>query len=202
MNELEAELRRTLSSREPPISVDERFRQRALKEGLVDVAYSVFPSPIGRLLAAVTKRGLVRLAYIDGNADAVLRLLAQDVSPRLLELPAKTASVREELQQYFARERERFGISIDLSHVPGFSMRVLEATADIPYGQVLTYREVARRAGREAAVRAAGNALARNPIPIVVPCHRVVRTGGGLGGYTGGLDRKRRLLALEGVPAA
>jgi methylated-DNA-[protein]-cysteine S-methyltransferase len=125
------------------------------------------------------------------------------VSSRVLESARATDEARRELEEYFERDRRRFDLDVDLSLSHGFTRRVLEATAAIPYGSVITYRDVAGRAGNERATRAAGNALGSNPIPIVVPCHRVVRTGGGLGGYTGGLDRKVRLLTLEGaLPAA
>jgi methylated-DNA-[protein]-cysteine S-methyltransferase len=120
-----------------------------------------------------------------------------------MESTAATEDVRRELEEYFEGRRRAFDLRVDLSPLEGFRRRILAATARIPFGSVRTYRDVAMRAGNERAVRAAGNALGSNPIPIVVPCHRVVRTGGGLGGYTGGLDRKRVLLELEGaLPAA
>ena len=182
-----------------PAAALDAVRDRAAAEGLLDIAYTDVDSPLGPLLAARTSRGLACLAYEDDHRDAWLERLAK-LSPRMLEAPAQLDDVRRELDEYFAGKRERFDLSIDLSLVRGpFGRRILEATAAIPFGGVSTYRGVAEAAGNAAAVRAAGNALGANPIPIVVPCHRVLRTGGTLGGYTGGLERKERLLALEGV---
>ncbi|HWC33089.1 MAG TPA: methylated-DNA--[protein]-cysteine S-methyltransferase, partial [Actinomycetota bacterium] len=178
----------------------ERFVARALDEGLVDVAYAEVDSPLGRLVAAVTPRGLVRLSYADERADDVLQELSSRLSPRVLEAPGRLDAVRRELDEYFDGRRRSFALPLDWRLTRGFGRRILRATARIPYGELATYRRVARTAGNERAVRAAGNALGANPIPIVVPCHRVIRTGGALGGYTGGLDRKRFLLELEGVP--
>ena len=178
-----------------------RFADRAAAEGLADVAYATMDSPLGPLLAAATPRGLVRLAYDHNDFDAVLDRLAARISPRVVHAPGRLDEVRRELEGYFSGERRRFELAIDWALVGPFGRRVLEATAGIPYGDVSTYREVATRAGNPRASRATGNALGANPIPIVVPCHRVVRTGGGLGGYTGGLDTKRALLAIEGVEA-
>ena len=171
---------------------------RAEKEGLLDVAYAQVDSPLGPLTVAVTPQGLVRLAYPDRPLDDVLSDLAQDVSPRLLESPARLDPVRRELEEYFAGRRQTFETPIDWALTRGFFRKVLEATVRIGYGQVRTYAEVADGAGSPRAVRATGNGLGSNPIPVVVPCHRVLRTGGGLGGYTGGLERKEFLLALEG----
>ena len=182
----------------PPAAL-ERVRERADAEGLLDIAYADVDSPLGPLLAARTSRGLACLAYEDVQRDAWLERLAR-LSPRMLEAPAQLDDVRLELDEYFEGRREHFDIPVDLSLVRGpFGRRILEATAAIPFGGVSTYRGVAEAAGNAAAVRAAGNALGSNPIPIVVPCHRVLRTGGTVGGYTGGLDRKLRLLQLEGV---
>jgi methylated-DNA-[protein]-cysteine S-methyltransferase len=175
----------------------------AAKAGLVDVAYAHVDSPFGPLLVAVTPRGVARVAYPTEEPDRVLQELAAEFSPRVLEAPAATDQVRRELDEYFAGRRHGFDVGVDLSPVHGFRRKILQLTARIPFGSVLTYREVAAKAGSPRASRAAGNALGSNPIPIVVPCHRVIRTGGGLGGYTGGIHRKVRLLQLEGVlPAA
>jgi len=179
----------------PPFDV-----ARAAGEGLLDVAYAEVDTPVGRVLAAVTPRGLATLAYEDfrGGADPILERIAAQLSPRILEAPARLDGVRRELDEYFEGRRHAFDVPIDLSLVRGdFAKRLLEATARIPFGTTASYRDMAEAAGNVRAVRAAGNALGANPIPIVVPCHRVLRTGGALGGYTGGLDRKRRLLALE-----
>ena len=182
-----------------PAAALEAVRDRALAEGLLDVAYTDVDSPLGPLLAARTSRGLACLAYEDVHRDAWLERLAK-LSPRMLEAPARLDDVRRELDEYFDGRRESFDIPVDLSLVRGpFGRRILEATAAISFGAVSTYRGVAETAGNAAAVRAAGNALGANPIPIVVPCHRVLRTGGTVGGYTGGLERKLKLLQLEGV---
>jgi methylated-DNA-[protein]-cysteine S-methyltransferase len=172
---------------------------RAERDGLVDVAFTQVPSPFGDLLVAATRRGLVRLAYPNEQRDATLSELARLVSPRVLESPARLDEIRRELEEYFERRRDHFEFGVDFALTRGFTQRVLRATARIPFGSVSTYREVAGRAGNVRAYRAAGNALGSNPIPIVVPCHRVVHSGGGLGGYTGGLERKRFLLSLEGA---
>jgi methylated-DNA-[protein]-cysteine S-methyltransferase len=176
-----------------------RFAEAAVASGLVDVSYATVGSPFGDLVVAVSKRGLVRLAYPTERPDDVLEDLAASVSPRILESARATDGVRRELEEYFDGRRQRFETKVDLSLTRGFTRDVLRATSRIPFGSVSTYRDVAIRAGRPAAVRATGNALGSNPIPIVVPCHRVLRTGGGLGGYTGGIDRKVTLLRLEGA---
>lgn len=173
--------------------------EAAEREGLLDVGYGFADSPFGRLMVAVTPRGLVRLDYPDRDIDASLLELAAQLSPRILEAPQATDQVRRELDEYFAGKRRSFTVEVDLSTIAGFRRRVLELTARIPYGSVATYREVATGAGSPRGMRAAGNALGSNPVPIVVPCHRVLRSGGALGGYTGGLDRKVTLLRLEGV---
>jgi methylated-DNA-[protein]-cysteine S-methyltransferase len=180
-------------------AAQERFLRRAIEEGLVDVAYAPVDSPVGELVAAVTPRGLVRLAYEDGRGDAVLSELAARVSPRVIEAPARLDDVRRQLDEYFDGRRHTFALGIDWTLARGFTRRVLQSTAKVPFGELATYREVASGAGNAAAVRAAGNALGANPMPIVVPCHRVVRTGGALGGYTGGVERKEYLLSLEGA---
>jgi methylated-DNA-[protein]-cysteine S-methyltransferase len=172
----------------------------AAAAGLLDVAYCNHDSPVGKLLLASTARGLVRIAYLDGGEeqDAVLEALAARLSPRVLAAPARLDGLRRELEEYFAGARTRFETSVDWSLSHGFGERVLKATARIPYGSVSTYKQVAAAAGSARGFRAAGNALGANPVPIVVPCHRVLHTAGGLGGYTGGIERKRTLLAIEG----
>jgi methylated-DNA-[protein]-cysteine S-methyltransferase len=177
----------------PPIA------ERAAEEGLVDVAYTSVDSPLGPLVVAATPKGLVRVSYTEFRGeDDVLEELARRVSPRVLEAPARLDPVRRELDEYFEGQRERFDTPIDWSHLAGFTREVLRATAEIPFGDVSTYAGVAEAAGSPRAVRAAGNALGANPMPVIVPCHRVLRTGGALGGYTGGLERKEFLLRLEG----
>jgi methylated-DNA-[protein]-cysteine S-methyltransferase len=178
-----------------------RLNQLAEAEGLIDVGYARADSPFGTLLVAATPRGLVRLAYEYERLEDVLEELAEALSPRILEAPARLDAVRRELEEYCEGKRDRFDIPVDWALVtPGFSRRVLQATAKVPYGSVSTYGEVARRAGSPRAARAAGNALGSNPVPIVVPCHRVIRSGGDLGGYGGGgPKRKAFLLHLEGA---
>jgi len=175
------------------------FTDRAVEEDLVDVAYAAADSPLGELLLAATPRGVVRVAYIDENVgrEEVLEDLARRVSPRVLEAPARLDDARRQLEDYFGGRRAGFDLPVDLSLVAPFTDRVLARTAAIPPGQVLTYGQVASEIGHARAARAVGNALGSNPIPIVVPCHRVVRSGGGLGGYTGGIHRKEHLLGLE-----
>jgi methylated-DNA-[protein]-cysteine S-methyltransferase len=170
---------------------------RAAADGLADVVYTTVESPFGPLLVASTRRGLVRLAFDLEPYEDVLAGLAARISARIVEAPAFLDPIRRELDEYFAGRRIAFDAPLDWTLIGGFGRRVLRATAAIPYGQTSNYREVATRAGNRAATRAAGNALGRNPIPIVIPCHRVLRTGGALGGYAGGLERKQRLLALE-----
>ncbi len=176
----------------------DRLARGAEKEGVLDVAYAQVDSPFGPLTVAVTPRGLVRLAYPERPLDAVLGDLAKEVSPRVLEAPARLDPVRRELGEYFEGRRQSFETPIDWALTRGFFRRVLQATARIGYGRVSTYAEVAAGAGSAKAMRATGNGLGSNPMPVVVPCHRVLRTGGGLGGYTGGIERKEFLLALEG----
>jgi methylated-DNA-[protein]-cysteine S-methyltransferase len=176
--------------------------QRVAGEGLLDVAYATVDSPLGPLVVAATPRGLVRLAYTGSRDEGeVVEDLAGKLSPRILEAPERLDEVRRELDEYFEGRRVDFEMPIDWSLTHGFTGKVLRQTARIGYGKTSTYAEVAGRAGSPRAVRAAGNALGSNPIPVVVPCHRVLRTGGALGGYTGGVERKEFLLRLEGVLA-
>ena len=173
--------------------------RRAAGEGLLDVAYGTYESPLGSLTVMVTRRGLVRLSYPGEGLETQLQELADRVSPRILEAPERTDDVRRQLDAYFAGRRRAFDVPIDWRLVRGFAGAVLRATSRIPFGGVSSYRAIAAAAGSPNAHRAAGNALGSNPVPIVVPCHRVLHAGGGLGGYTGGLERKRYLLELEGV---
>ena len=198
------DIEKTLAGYAPGVDVADAVRRatdRALGEGVVDVVYAEVDSPLGTLVAAGTERGLVRLAYEDfnGGLDEVLDHLALRISPNVIEAPARLDAVRRELDEYFAGRREDFDVPIDWSLTTGFTQRVLQATARIPFGATSTYAGVAADAGSVRATRAAGNALGHNPIPIVVPCHRILRTGGNLGGYTGGLEKKKHLLRLEGV---
>ena len=175
----------------------------ARRRGLVDIGYTTVDTPVGTLFVASTGRGLVRLAFPEEPFDHVLEELADTLSPRLLEDPKRTDAARRQLEAYFEGRVHRFRTALDWSLTPpGFSRRVLEATAAIPFGSVSTYGDVAKRAGSPRAARAAGNALNDNPIPIVVPCHRVVPSGGGVGKYGGQEWRKEFLLDLEGALAA
>ncbi len=179
-------------------TIDE-FTTRAAEEGLLDVAYTTADSPFGPLLLAQTPRGLVRVGLPNQDAEELLVDLSERVSPRVLEAPAQLDEVRRELDLYFDGKLDHFDLPLDWRLSGGFRQRVLRAISRIPYGQTRSYTEMARKAGNERAVRAAGTACGSNPIPLVVPCHRVLRTGGALGGYGGGLPMKRALLELEGV---
>jgi methylated-DNA-[protein]-cysteine S-methyltransferase len=201
MTDLDAPLERSLRSTLPESYPPPDLAEAAAAAGLLDVAYATLDSPVGSLLLAATPAGLVRLAYLgeEGSAqDDVLADMARRVSPRVLSAPRRLDGPRRELDEYFRGRRDQFDLVLDRRLMTEFGRRILDATAAIPYGSVATYREVAARAGSPRGFRAAGNALGNNPLPIVLPCHRVVHTGGGLGGYTGGLDRKRTLLGIEG----
>jgi methylated-DNA-[protein]-cysteine S-methyltransferase len=194
MNDLEARLR-ALELPEGELTV----AGAADAAGLLDVAYAIHDSPVGSLLLAATPRGLVAVDYLDGPPEPGLARLAAAISPRLLHAPGRLDSARRQLEEYFAGRRHAFELPLDWQLTRGFGRRVLRATAQIPFGAVSSYAGVAGAAGSPRAYRAAGNALGANPLPIVVPCHRVLASGGRLGGYTGGSDRKRTLLAVEGV---
>jgi methylated-DNA-[protein]-cysteine S-methyltransferase len=205
MTDLESRLRGALAPDAGAVEALPVLSDAAAAAGLLDVAYTIESSPVGELLLAATPRGLVRIAYLqDGSGehglrdpDTVLTELAAGVSPRVLEAPARLDPARRELEQFFAGARHDFDLPLDWRLTDGFAQRVLRATARIPYGSVSSYKGVATEAGSPRSFRAAGTALGSNPIPIVVPCHRVLHSGGGLGGYTGGLGRKRTLLAIE-----
>ena len=176
--------------------------ERADAAALLDVAYRTIDSPIGKLLLAATPEGLVRIAFELEDHCAVLARLADEISPRILRSPGRLDAAAAQLDEYFAGRRETFDVALDWSLVSGpFGRRVLAQTARIPFGATRSYREIAEQAGSPNGFRAAGNALGANPIPIIVPCHRVLASGGGLGGYTGGLDVKRWLLRREGRSA-
>ncbi len=174
-----------------------RLADAADSEGLLDVAYRIVDSPVGRLLVATTDRGLVRVAYVGGGIDDVLTDLAERVSPRILERPASLDVAARELDEYFAHTRRAFDVPLDLRLVSGFRRDVVTHLPEIAYGSTATYGDVARLVDNPNAVRAVGTACATNPLPVVVPCHRVVRSDGTLGGYVGGEDAKRTLLDLE-----
>ena len=169
----------------------------AEREGLLDVAIAHMDSPIGDLLLAATPLGLVRVSFF-GHEETLADLAAR-ISPRILESPAQLDDVRRQLDEYFDGRRQRFEIPIDWTLVGEWGRKILGACASIPFGEVRTYGEMAAAAGRPKASRAAGTALGHNPVPVVVPCHRVLRAGGAVGGYTGGLHIKEHLLRLEGA---
>jgi methylated-DNA-[protein]-cysteine S-methyltransferase len=175
----------------------ERLLARARREGLITVGYDVMDSPLGPLWIAVGPRGVLGIHYGAQPDPGELARIARTYGPAVLPDRRRCDPVLIELDQYFRRRRRSFDLDVDLRPLTLFQRRILAATAKVPYGELATYREVARRAGNEQASRAAGGALGANPIPIVVPCHRVVASDGSLGGYTGGLAAKRRLLALE-----
>jgi methylated-DNA-[protein]-cysteine S-methyltransferase len=179
-----------------PTTLDSRFREAADREGLVDVAYDLTDSPVGELLVAVTEQGLCRITY---RPDAALDELAGDFGARVLRVPRRTDLVRRELDEYFAGTRREFDLPLDLSPIGGFRREALDELARVPYGQVTTYGALAKKLRAPNAARAVGGAMHNNPIPIVLPCHRVVGANGSLTGYAGGLDRKELLLKLEGA---
>ena len=173
--------------------LDARFRAAALAEGLVDVRYDVVPSPVGDLFIASTPRGLCRISYtVEGTDEAVARVFGA----RVLRSPLD--DVRRELDEYFAGRRRDFDLALDLRVAP-FHEAVLRELARVPYGQVDTYGHLAALVGKPKAARAVGTVMNRNPLPIVLPCHRIVGANGSLTGYAGGLPTKRRLLELEGA---
>jgi methylated-DNA-[protein]-cysteine S-methyltransferase len=188
----------------PPAPVDldavaARLAVAAERAELVEVAWTRADSPIGELLLAATDEGLIRVGYPNQDADELLSQLATTVGPRVLEAPARLDDARRQLDEYFEGERHTFELPIDWRLSRGFRREVLTACARIPFGETRTYTEMAVAAGSPRAFRAAGSALGSNPIPVVVPCHRVLQSSGGLGGYGGGLAVKERLLELEGV---
>ena len=190
---------RTDAAAEAALAAAQRLSDRVAGQGLVDISYALLDSPFGELLLAASEQGLLRLAFPEEDEDSVLERLAARVSPRIVQAPAQLDRIRRELDEYFEGRRRAFELPLDWTLVGPFGRRVLGATAQIPYGRVSTYTEVAAEAGSPRGSRAAGNALGANPIPIVVPCHRVLRGSGALGGYAGGLPRKQFLLELEGA---
>ena len=182
-------------------SAQERLHDRlvaaAEAEGILDVAYRSIDTPVGTLLLAATAEGLVRVAYAGEDHDSVLTSLARTISPRLLNAPARLDLAAREIDEYFTGRRMSFDMPLDLRLSRGFRREVLAHLLAIGYGKTATYAWVAAAAGSPKAVRAAGSACATNPIPVVIPCHRVVRSDGTIGRYAGGSDIKKALLALE-----
>jgi methylated-DNA-[protein]-cysteine S-methyltransferase len=177
----------------------EQLTDRAAAEGLLDVAYATADSPFGPLLLATTPRGLVKVSLPAYDPAETLEDLAARISPRVLEAPARLDDVRRQLDLYFEGRLTEFDLALDWQLSKGFRRRALRAIDRIPYGKTRSYTQIATSAGNERAVRAAGTACGANPIPIIVPCHRVLRSGGALGGYGGGLPMKEALLRMEGV---
>ena len=175
----------------------ERLAAAAASEGLLDVAYRTVDTPIGPLLLAATEQGLLRVAFERQDHDAVLAGLADTVSPRILAAPARLDAVARQLDEYFTGDRRAFDLALDFRLTKGFRRAVLAHLMDIPYAATESYTQVATAAGSPKAVRAVGTACATNPLPVVVPCHRVIRADGSLSGYAGGPDAKRTLLTLE-----
>lgn len=188
LSTVDGETRRRLS---------DRLAAAAHRDGLLDVAYRTVDSPVGELLLASTDRGLVRVAFTGDGREEVLHSLAKRISPRVLHAPKRLDEVARELDEYFAGDRKRFDVTLDFQLSNGFRRAVLDALRDIRYGTTESYARVAEAAHNPKAVRAVGTACATNPLPIVVPCHRVVRSDGSVGQYAGGPAAKRALLAME-----
>ena len=199
----ERALRSALAEAAPDEQALERARAglvaRAEAEGLVEVAYATLDSPYGELFVAATDRGVVKLGLPNLGTDGVLERLAAEISPRVLEAPARLDPARRELDAYFSGELKRFETPVDWRLARGFTDKVLHVVARIPYGSTLSYGDVAEKAGNPRAFRAAGTACGVNPVPLIVPCHRVVQAGGKPGNYGGGPEMKRGLLEMEGV---
>jgi methylated-DNA-[protein]-cysteine S-methyltransferase len=176
--------------------LDRRFREAAAAAGLIDAAYDLADSPVGMLLVATTDRGLCRISF---DPDQGLDQLSRGIGRRVLRVPRRLELARRELDEYFEGRRTEFDLDVDITRVPDFQNLVLRELSRVPYGEVTTYGALASRVGKPRAARAVGGAMNRNPIPIVLPCHRVIGQSGSLVGYGGGLDRKRALLRLEGA---
>ena len=174
-----------------------RLVRAAAADGVLDVAYRTLETSLGSLLLAATERGLVRVAFEREGHDAVLAVLAARISPRILRAPARLDDAARELEEYLAGRRHAFDLPVDLRLATGFRREVLDHLPEIPYGRTASYTQVATAAGRPRAVRAVGTACATNPLPLVLPCHRVLRSDGSLGGYLGGAEAKKTLLELE-----
>ena len=198
----DAEIAALLSSLDPEdpavmSRLHDRLATAAASEHTLDIAYRTVDSPLGPLLLAATERGMVRVAFAAEDHDAVLQRLAEKLSPRILRSAARLDPAARELDEYFAGKRRLFDLPLDLSLSRGFRLSVLQHLPHIAYGRTESYAEVALATGSPRAVRAVGTACATNPLPVIVPCHRVVKSDGSLGNYLGGIDAKRTLLELE-----
>jgi methylated-DNA-[protein]-cysteine S-methyltransferase len=184
-------------------NTDQRLHNRlvdeAERDGVLDVSYRTIDSPVGSLLLAATPEGLVRIAFDREDHDVVLARLANEISPRILRAPRRLDGAAAQLDEYFSGRRRTFDMPIDLQLAHGFRRIVLTHLCDIAYGETASYAMVAEASGSPAAVRAVGSACANNPLPLVVPCHRVVRSDGSIGQYLGGTETKQALLAMEAV---
>ena len=200
--DLEPDARDLLATAAGPTDLDltrlhARLERAAEEAGVLDVAYRTLDTPVGALLLAATERGLVRVAFAAEDHDAVLASIAARISPRILRAPGRLDAVARQLGEYFEGRRHTFDLPLDLSLSTGFRRAVLAQLREIGYGHTASYAAVAVAAGSPRAVRAVGSACATNPLPVVVPCHRVVRSDGTIGQYLGGTDAKRALLRLE-----
>ena len=178
--------------------LDSRFRDAAVRAGLLDAGFDIVDSPVGPLLVAATDRGIMRISF-DADPEHELDRLARIAGRRILRAPRAVEPARRELDEYFGQRRQAFDLSLDLRGTTPFSIQVLEELAHVPYGHTATYGDLAARVGRPRAARAIGMVMNHNPIPIVLPCHRIVGSNGSLVGYGGGLERKEQLLRLEGA---
>lgn len=198
MNDIERLLAGSPDATDPAMErIRARLGRRADARDLLDVAYRTLDTPVGSLLLAATPAGLLRVAYPSENHDAVLATLASRVSPRILRAPARLDAAARQLDEYFATQRHRFDLPLDLRLASGFRRMVLEHLANVEYGHTISYAYLAADVGNPRAVRAVGTACATNPLPLILPCHRVVRSDGTAGGYIGGRDVKLALLNLE-----
>jgi methylated-DNA-[protein]-cysteine S-methyltransferase len=200
---IEAQLRGKGDADDSSLELARRFAEAAAASGDAEVAFATLDTPVGRTSVAATPRGIVSVGLPNHQLDDFVERLAVEISPRVVEAPAKLDEARRELTEFFEGDRRDFDLDLDWTLVPGgFYRKVLDATAKLGYGEVMTYGEIARSAGNPRAHRAAGTALGANPLPIVVPCHRIVRAGKDPGSYGGGPELKRWLLELEGsLPA-
>lgn len=203
IDRIEAGLRGQADASEHSAELARRFAELAAASGEAEVAFATLDTPVGTTSVAATSRGIVSVGLPNHPLDAFVARLAAQISPRVVEAPGKLDLARRELSEFFEGTRREFDLELDWTLVPGgFYRRVLDATARLPYGAKKTYGEIARSAGNPRAHRAAGTALGTNPLPIVVPCHRIVRAGKDPGNYGGGPELKRWLLELEGsLPA-
>jgi len=179
-----------------PTAVDTRFREAAAASGMLDASYDLTDSPIGDLLVAATDAGVCCVSF---TPELTLDRLAHRHGSRILRVPRRLVTVRRELHEYFEGRRRGFDVRVDVQPLPSFNRLVLDELTRVPYGEVTTYGALAKRIGHANAARAVGGALNRNPVPIILPCHRVVGASGKLTGYAGGLERKQALLTLEGA---